>query len=140
MIDDRIKKILLRYLETQGWYVLNKLHVFGINNSNEIVDTILELEKEAPIQLPIKLRENTWLKTGGWGNGYVKLPKGHKYYGMDYSDIHVDAPGGLTYSVQEGDEWVVGFDTMHYWNNSIDHNKDYVLTQTILLLYELYNT
>lgn len=138
MIDERIKKILLRYLETQGWYTLNKLHVFDINDPNEIVDTILELEKEGSTQLPIKIKENTWMKTGGWGNGYVKLPKGHKYYGVDYSDIPVDSPGGLTYSKEEGDEWVVGFDTVHYRTNPIDHNKEYVLTETILLLYKLY--
>ncbi|MDE5558429.1 MAG: hypothetical protein K2J32_12230 [Ruminococcus sp.] len=29
---------------------------------------------------------------------YVKLPEGHKYYGLKYDDIPVECHGGLTYS------------------------------------------
>jgi hypothetical protein len=35
---------------------------------------------------------------GGWGNGYVVIPEGHKYHGVDYNDIPVDVHYGLTFS------------------------------------------
>lgn len=66
---------------------------------------------------------------GGWGNGYVCLPPNHKYFGMHYDDIPIDAHGGLTFAdyadrldwdeIPEGcDGWyIIGFDTMHYNDN-----------------------
>lgn len=47
-------------------------------------------------------------------NGYVHIPKGHPWDGLDYDDIDVDVHGGLTYA-RNG--WI-GFDTLHsgdYW-------------------------
>ena len=86
-------------------------------------------------KLKVVAMKNTWLNESrvahGWGNGYVFIPKGHKYYGVDYDDIPVDVHGGLTFSeslesIKEygawgvilpegvnGDEWVIGFDTCH---------------------------
>ncbi len=138
-MDNVLKNYLLKQMETEGWSVLSRLRFFDLVESVDILDTMFMLEEESGIKLPIRLIENTWYPNGGWGNGYVKLPKNHKYYGVDYDNIPVDAPGGLTYSEQDGDEWVVGFDTMHSWNNAVEHDKDYVLTETMLLLYELYN-
>ncbi len=46
--------------------------------------------------------------------GYVRLPKGHKYYGISYEDIPIDVHGGLTSSCLEDDgTWEIGFDTNH---------------------------
>jgi hypothetical protein len=45
--------------------------------------------------------------------GYVILPKGHKYYGLDYDDIPVSVHGGLTYSTLIDENWVIGFDCAH---------------------------
>lgn len=52
--------------------------------------------------------------------GYVKLPKEHAAYGVDYSDIPVSVHGGLTYGEykligydETGDNYWVGFDCMH---------------------------
>lgn len=50
----------------------------------------------------------------GQYNGYVNLPKGHRWYGLDYEKIPVDIHGGLTYSAQMGEYWTIGFDTAHY--------------------------
>jgi|SRR5688572_18712211 len=62
---------------------------------------------------------------GGWGNGYVALPKGHPCYGMDYDAIHdkysINVNGGLTFSSDEipgqptetKGMWILGFDTLH---------------------------
>lgn len=43
-------------------------------------------------------------------NGYVKIPEGHHWYGLDYDDINVDVHGGLTFSNAAG--WI-GFDCLH---------------------------
>lgn len=76
------------------------------------------------------VRKITWLPRveHGWGNGYVVIPKGHKYHGVDYDYIPVDVHGGLTFSemvdeyiIEDWKEltkedigsWMVGFDTGH---------------------------
>lgn len=63
---------------------------------------------------------------GGWGNGYVAVPKGHPCYGMDYDNIHstydIDVHGGITWSnnhIQDQPAetigmWILGFDTLHF--------------------------
>ena len=64
----------------------------------------------------IHLVPNTWLSgcSTGWGNGYVNIPKGHPWYGKHYDNIRCGyIHGGLTYSEQEGEFWVIGFDTAH---------------------------
>lgn len=73
---------------------------------------------------------------GGWGNGYVAVPKDHPVYRMDYDAIHdkykISVNGGLTFSamdiIGQPEEtkgmWIVGFDTLHshdtpvMWPNS----------------------
>ncbi|MGW8936016.1 hypothetical protein [Gordonia terrae] len=42
-------------------------------------------------------------------NGYVKVPDGHPWYGLDYEMIDVEVHGGLTFA---RDGWI-GFDTLH---------------------------
>jgi hypothetical protein len=63
----------------------------------------------------------------GWGNGYVLIPEGHKYHGVEYDNIPVSVHGGLTYSKLVNEKtaelfglgkddigkWCVGFDTYH---------------------------
>lgn len=70
-------------------------------------------------RIEIILVENTWLPgmEHGWGNGYVNLPKTHKWYGKQYDNIPVDIHGGLTYSGQDGESWRIGFDTVHLADN-----------------------
>jgi hypothetical protein len=45
-------------------------------------------------------------------NGYVRVPEGHPWGGLDVDDIDVEVHGGLTYA-REG--WI-GFDTLHGWD------------------------
>lgn len=59
-------------------------------------------------------------ETSGTLCGYVGIPKGHKFWGMEYdshdelSDIGNNVHGGLTYSQPENDGyWYFGFDTAH---------------------------
>jgi hypothetical protein len=49
---------------------------------------------------------------GTW-NGYVVLPKNHKYDNKSYDNIPVNVHGGLSYSQLEPSGWVIGFDTAH---------------------------
>ena len=44
-------------------------------------------------------------------NGYVKIPEGHHWHGLDYDEIYVDVHGGLTYG--GGPSGWVGFDCLH---------------------------
>lgn len=62
---------------------------------------------------------------GGWGNGYVAIPKDHPAFGKDYNDEIFDSVyihGGLTYSEEYSEKynpietegmWIIGFDTLH---------------------------
>lgn len=45
-------------------------------------------------------------------NGYVQVPQGHPWHGLDYDEIDVEAHGGLTFA---RDGWI-GFDTLHAWD------------------------
>ena len=107
----------------------------------------MDLQKiESKNNLIAFIRENTWAKDWisslehGWGNGYVALPSTHPFYGLDYNKIdkHVDVHGGLTYSesyVHENETyWLIGFDTMHGFDNPEDSNKEYVIAETLNLL------
>lgn len=119
--------------------------------------TIKEIEaayNKINLQCPIKIIENDWLisyrsadRRNGWGNGYVLVPKGHKYYGLNYDDIPVDVHGGLTFSKHiKGDErgnfsdgfWI-GFDTAHH-NDTLDKwSENKVLEETINLFKQIYH-
>ena len=104
----------------------------------------MDLQKiESKNNLIAFIRENTWTKIKskhGWGNGYVALPSTHPFYGLDYDEIdqHVDVHGGLTYSqsyVHENETyWLIGFDTMHGFDNPEHSNKEYVINETLNLL------
>lgn len=48
-------------------------------------------------------------------NGYVFIPKGHRYFGKDYDDLRdIECHGGLTYSKTQEDFTKIGFDCAHY--------------------------
>lgn len=75
----------------------------------------------------------------GWGNGYVIIPQGSIFHGLNYDQIHdlcpeLDVHGGLTFSTEitldiiesnwpvhssEIGMWIVGFDTAHF-NDSLE--------------------
>jgi hypothetical protein len=92
----------------------------------------------------------------GWGNGYVLLPKGHKYHGISYDEIDLDVHGGLTYSEHiskdflkrsdltddeieqiDLDSWCIGFDTAHYGDNEHNCPESYVENQCLHLKSQL---
>lgn len=56
---------------------------------------------------------------GGQLNGYVRIPKSHKFYGKSYSDDGVEdieCHGGLTFAgdLEYDGDFYIGFDTAHY--------------------------
>jgi len=52
---------------------------------------------------------------GGARCGYIKVPPGHPWHGMDFEIIPCEVHGGLTFSSgeSEGSEWWIGFDFAH---------------------------
>ena len=58
----------------------------------------------------------------GFRNGYVGVPKGHRYYGAKYDCIPVSCHGGLTYSYDhlhhqtDVGVWWIGFDCGHFFD------------------------
>lgn len=56
----------------------------------------------------------------GFRCGYIGIPKGHRFYKMNYVKIPVGCHGGLTYSddhlhhQDDKDIWWIGFDCGHY--------------------------
>lgn len=53
--------------------------------------------------------------------GYVKIPKEHKLYKEEYSNIDedFDVHGGITFSNYIGDDWYIGFDCAHSCDLSV---------------------
>ena len=72
------------------------------------------------------------LETGGYGNGYIDIPKGNFLYGLHYdkiTELLSNERFSLTYSNKHNGYWRVGFNT---WSgsdlNGID--KDYIYKHT----------
>jgi len=142
------KEIFKNLLKEKGDKVLLDVKYMGIS-ADDIIDSYHELGLDSPI----KLVKNTWLKrydnkaiNHGWGNGYVRVPDGHEFNGMEYMDIPVDVHGGLTFGrdIEEGDYldfskgfWV-GFDTAHHSDTLQRWPVDRVMEETIDLFKQIY--
>lgn len=64
-----------------------------------------------------------------WYNGYIVIPKDSKYYGMDYYSIEINIHGGFTFAEFIEDEYVIGFDTNHGFDDENTQNVDFVLKE-----------
>jgi hypothetical protein len=143
---DNLKDIFKKELQQKGDKALLDARYMGIGH-----DDIFTAYEELGMDLPIKIIRNTWLTRypnesigHGWGNGYVRIAEGHKYYGNAYDDIDVSVHGGLTFSehITNNDKWSdgfwVGFDTAHSGDNLQKWPVDRVLEETIHLFNEIY--
>jgi|TARA_R110002167_G_scaffold364987_2_gene588443 hypothetical protein len=66
------------------------------------------------IEVIIRPVDIAGLPTRGAWNGYISLKPNHPWFGKDTMDLYkVEVHGGITYAEQEGDRWVIGFDTAH---------------------------
>jgi len=91
----------------------------------------------------------------GWGNGYVLISSDHPASGLGYDDEQVPYfECELTFGGQFSTEmlescgidkdiakdadkyWVFGFDTMHYWNNRVTHDANWVASKAVQLAAE----
>lgn len=90
-----------------------------------------------------------WLvlhNTMGYRWGFICVPKGHPWYGVDYKNIHLDVHGGLTFCAFDepsdprasSDAYWLGFDCAHAgdaqdlslpWKVVMDHPGDTIRTQ-----------
>lgn len=144
------KDIFKEELKNQGDQSLLIIKHIGISDYKVIEDSYSELN----LPSPIKLIKNTWLTrypetplmNHGWGNGYVRIPEGHKFYGMDEIDISVVVHGGITFArhINDGDYdylsdgfWI-GFDTVHSGDTIENWPKEKVLNETIKLFKKIY--
>ena len=114
------------------------------------VGEVLLSYRDAGLELPIRILENTWLRRypntdrHGWGNGYVRIVKGNPYYGLHYDDIPVSVHGGLTFAQHITDDpffppgYWVGFDTAHSGDSLNNWSKSRVYQETLHLFGEIY--
>lgn len=94
----------------------------------------IEIIEKTQWRGPLNIYLSKW--STGWGNGYVHLPPGHKWYGWDYNTIPVDIHGGLTFGQwdKEHINWVIGFDTAHSGDTLENWPKERVIEETNDLL------
>lgn len=60
----------------------------------------------------------------GYRCGYVRIPNGHPWHGVDYDDIDADVHGGLTFAEDDkpcdkdgpDNAYWIGFDCAHAWD------------------------
>jgi len=137
-----LKDIFKKELQQKGDKALLDARYMGIGH-----DDIFTAYDELGMDLPIKIIRNTWSQgftDHGWGNGYVRIAEGHKYYGKTYDDIPVNVHGGLTFGdhIMDSNKWSdgywVGFDTAHYGDNSDTWTISAVSDETIHLFNEIY--
>jgi len=82
----------------------------------------------------------TQLLNGGYGNGYVTVPKNHPYYGLDEFDDRVmdlEVHGGVTFAAETEDGWTFGFDTLHYGDNPDNCTREYCINEALDLYTQL---
>lgn len=141
------EEIALDLLEKKGLDGLSYLKLLGLEVNEQLYDLIKKAEDLGYIpENTLQIKQITWLPFArtGWGNGYVSVPVGHKFYGKSYSELEEMyenfylVPGGLTYSEEEESGWVLGFDSAHTFNNPVQHNKDWVKEKTVELLLSVF--
>lgn len=95
---------------------------------------VVKITPDVPENLIAILRE----MTNPWFNGYVVLPKGHKYSGVHYNDIPVDCHGGLTFGAYDNNgNWIIGFDCRHSGDNYLVQDADYVESECKSIIEQL---
>ena len=139
---NKLQEKFQELLRQKGDNALLDVRYMGID-----YDDIMKAYLSLDMQPPVVIIPNTWntFSDTGWGNGYVRIPEGHEYYGKNYDDIPVNVHGGLTFGDHVfgkdkyfSDGYWVGFDTAHYGDNRHLWPMDKVLDETIHLFKEIY--
>ena len=139
----QVKELFKIRLKEVGDMAIREVKYFGIGY-DDIVSSYEELGMECPIMVK---RSRLGIFMSGWGNGYVRIPEGHVYYGMDYDEIQYSVHGGVTFSevIKENDSqnwpkghWI-GFDTAHTGDTEENWSKEQVVKETINLFLQTLN-
>lgn len=84
----------------------------------------LEINAELPV---------LWDLTGNttYYNGYIIIPKNSKFYGKNYNFIssEVKIHGGFTFADYVANNYVIGFDTAHYFDDRSTQNVNFVMNE-----------
>lgn len=137
IIVEKLKKLITE--KGDGAFLFLKYLNAGFDDVNQAYN---ELGLTSPIAL-LRSKTSQYITTG-WGNGYVRIPEGNKYYDKNYNEIDVSVHGGLTFSGHITNDGVlsngfwVGFDTAHYGDDSTYWTKDRVFEETINLFSQIY--
>lgn len=65
-------------------------------------------------------------------NGYIVIPKDSKFYGRrnyNFISSEVKIHGGFTFADYVGDNYVIGFDTAHYFDDRTTQNVEFVINE-----------
>jgi hypothetical protein len=141
-----MKKNLEKFIELlleKGDDALSYVKYFSLT-----FDELVVAYEKANLSLPIYLisrKEYSLPFEGGWGNGYVKVVEGNRYYEKKYDEMDLLVHGGVTYSEYVNNTDIfpskgfwIGFDTVHYGDTIEKWPKDKVLKETIKLFKQVY--
>ena len=85
---------------------------------------ILEINAELPVLWDLT-RNTTYY------NGYIVIPKSSKFYGRGYNFIssEVKIHGGFTFADYVANNYVIGFDTAHHFDDRSTQNVNFVMNE-----------
>lgn len=137
-----MKKNLEKFIELlleKGDNALSYVKYFSLT-----FDDVVDAFKEAGLPMPFHvIKRNVY--NYGWGNGYVKVVEGNRYYDKDYNDIDLYPHGGVTFSgfIDNTENFPstgfwIGFDTAHSGDDIKKWPKDMVIKETIKLFKQVY--
>lgn len=77
-----------------------------------------------------------------WYTGYVIIPKGHKFYGVDDADedvMNLEVHGEITFAdvLPEVGEFALGFDCAHFGDNPFDNDERYACEECENLIQQI---
>lgn len=82
---------------------------------NEIYFDKTELKKRKDVLVDVYKGIKFSIKSlGSHPCAYIHLPKGHFLYGVYYDEIDLNVHGGLTYSSEVDNEYLIGWDYAHH--------------------------
>lgn len=136
----QVKEIFKQRLSEMGDKALKDIKYYGVG-----YEDIKSGYESLGLECPIMILKSRGTYESGWGNGYVRVPEGHEYYGKHYDEIGLGVHGGLTFSevIEENDSYSwpaghwIGFDTAHFGDNKQNWTKENVLKETIQLFFQL---
>lgn len=103
LVNTEVEEIYKNY-KIEVVKIINNTFFFGLLNSND---------------------------NNAYFNGYIIIPKESKYYEKDFDAINeeIEIHGGFTFADFVENEYKIGFDTAHYFDNETTQNVDFVMKE-----------